>query len=119
MEKVNTTFQFSKIYLKIKKYLNIRMTENFCESLKKIADYLNKSKERKIFDKEESPLLEETIMLIEYIIEKDYCLSIIPQAIQISKKENVFNKEELEDIKNILTNLKIFDNYFIDLFINC
>ena len=94
------------------------MTEKFCNSLKKIADYLNKSKEKKIFDKEESPLLEETIMLIEYILDKHYCLSIIPQAIQISKKENVYDKEELEDIKHILSNLKIFDNYFINLFIN-
>jgi hypothetical protein len=58
-------------------------------------------------------------MLIEYILKKHYCLSIIPQAIKISKKENVYNKEELEDIKHILSNLKIFDNYFIDLFINC
>ena len=94
------------------------MTENFCESLKKIANYLNKSKERKIFNKEESPILEETIMLIEYILKKHYCLSIIPQAIKISKKENVYNKEELEDIKHILSNLKIFDNYFINSFIN-
>jgi hypothetical protein len=89
------------------------MTTHLRNSLEKINKYLIKGSIAKIFDPEsEIPILKETIMFIKTILKKHYCLAIIPQAIEIGIQNRIYNKDELKEIRNILKDLRIFDNTF-------
>ena len=91
------------------------MTTNFRRSLKTLNKYLIKAKKSNIFHREsEIPSLKETIMLIQKILKKHYCLAIVPQAIRIGEENKIYNEKEKKEIKKILKNTRIFDNIFTD-----
>ena len=91
------------------------MTTNFRTSLKTLNKYLIKAKKSGIFHIEsELPYLKETIMLIQKILKKHYCLAIVPQAIRIGEENKIYNENEKKEIRKILTNTRLFDNQFTD-----